>query len=150
MTTQTDSVKYDAVDWHLGGDYPGDLGRQGGRTHIGLYLAWLVEKGLLANTFTERYPEQVRQCKDHLLTGSQLLQDCCDDVLVSEDMTPIGKAFSDFYYDDLYLDDYVDTLDDEIFPSIYHVPDNWDTYETLHPVLEQRYEHWRGEQGLDG
>lgn len=149
MKTHTDPVKYDAVDWHVGGDYPSDLGPQGGRTHIGMYLAWLVEKGLLANAFMDRYPNEVRQCRDHMLKGSQLLQECCDDVLVSEDMSELGKAFSDFYYDELYLDDYVDTLDDEVLPSIYHVSDDWDSYETLRPVLERRYQHWRQEQGLD-
>ncbi|MDK7584638.1 hypothetical protein QP575_02330 [Alcaligenes faecalis subsp. phenolicus] len=149
MKTHTDPVKYDAVDWHVGGDYPSDLGPQGGRTHIGMYLAWLVEKGLLANAFMDRYPNEVRQCRDHMIKGSQLLQECCDDVLVSEDMSEQGKAFSDFYYDELYLDDYVDTLDDEVLPSIYYVPDDWDSYETLRPVLEQRYQHWRQEQGLD-
>ena len=62
-----------------GGDHPSDLGPQGGRTHIGMYLAWLVEKGLLANAFIDRYPNEVRQCRDHMIKGSQLLQECCDE-----------------------------------------------------------------------
>jgi ABC-type oligopeptide transport system ATPase subunit len=28
-----------------------------------MYLAWLVEKGLLANAFMDRYPNEVRQCR---------------------------------------------------------------------------------------
>jgi hypothetical protein len=115
-----------------------------------MYLAWLVEKDLLASAFVDRYPNEVRQCRDHMLKGSQLLQECCDDVLVSEYLSELGKAFSDFYYDELFLDDYVDTLDDAALPSIYHVLDDWDSYATLRLVLEQRYQHWRQEQGLDG
>ncbi|HRL20528.1 MAG TPA: hypothetical protein PLG97_01060 [Alcaligenes sp.] len=149
MNTHSDSVKYDAVDWHVGGEYPADLGPQGGRTHIGMYLAWLVERRLLSDDFVGRFPNQVRQCRDRMMKGSQLLQECCDDVLVSEDMSDVGKAFSDFYYDDFYLDDYVDTLDDEALPSIYHVQDDWATFKILRPVLEERYARWREDQGLD-
>ncbi|WP_454007292.1 hypothetical protein [Alcaligenes sp. Marseille-Q7550] len=34
-TPSSNHVKYDALEWHVGGDYPQDLGPEGGRTHMG-------------------------------------------------------------------------------------------------------------------
>lgn len=141
--------KYDDVDWHVGGEFPDDLDAAAGRTHIGMYLAWLIEQRLMSESFEAENANLIEQCRDHMVTGSQVLESCCDDVLISEDMSDIGQAFTDFYYEDLYLDDYVDTLDDESYPSIYHVPDDWDTYAAMRAVLQDRFDRWRNEQGLD-
>lgn len=142
-------VKYDALEWHVGGDYPQDLGPEGGRTHMGLYLAWLVSRHLLSDELVAQFPNEVRQCHDHMIKGSQLLQMCCGDELLGEHMTPQGRAFSDFYYDQFYLDDYVETLDSAALPSIYHVPDDWDSYQALRSVLEERYAAWLHAQAQD-
>ena len=148
-TPSSNHVKYDDLEWHVGGDYPQDLGPEGGRTHMGMYLAWLVSRRLLSDELVAQYPNEVRQSRDHMIKGSQLLQICCQDVLVRDDMSPQGQAFSDFYYDQFYLDDYVETLDNADLPSIYHVPDDWESYEALYPVLEERYAAWLHAQAQD-
>ncbi len=138
-----DNVKYDDLDWHIEGDYPQGLGPEGGRTHMGFYLAWLVERGMVSTTLLDQYPNEFRQCRDHMLKGSQLLEIACGDVLLSEYMSPEGREFSDFYYEQFYLDDYVETLDDADLVSIYHVPDDWESYEALRKVLDTRFEAWQ-------
>jgi hypothetical protein len=34
-------MKYDDASWHYGGDFPADLPREAGSTHIAMFLAWL-------------------------------------------------------------------------------------------------------------
>ena len=39
-------MSYDKADWHSGGNYPADLPSDNGGTHIGMFLAWAILRGL--------------------------------------------------------------------------------------------------------
>jgi hypothetical protein len=36
----------DRADWHYGGDFPAELPDENGGTHIGMYLAWIINNHL--------------------------------------------------------------------------------------------------------
>lgn len=89
--------------------------------------------------------EQLRQ---RTITPDQFLIRACDEKFTDEDLSDQGNAFAEFYFglpdksERAYLDDY-----DELFgqegPSLYHVPDTWETYDRLAPVIQRRFEQWR-------
>ena len=36
----------DQADWHYAGDFPRELPPEAGGTHIGMYLAWIIQRDL--------------------------------------------------------------------------------------------------------
>jgi hypothetical protein len=47
----------DRADWHYGGGdlYPKELPPENGGTHIGMYLAWIIQRGL-GSAMLQKYP----------------------------------------------------------------------------------------------
>ena len=45
------------------------------------------------------------------------------------------------YYADL------EKLAPQNFPSLYHLPDTWETFDKIAPVLDERFSHWRKSRG---
>ncbi len=39
-------MAYDRADWHYGGDFPEGLAPECSGTHIGMFLAWAIQRGL--------------------------------------------------------------------------------------------------------
>lgn len=137
-----DGIVYDSVDWHLGGDFPDDLDDAAARTHIGVFLAWIVERGLLAEDVARDNADEVAAVRAGELSGSDFLRDCCDDVLSADVLSEEGDAFARDYYEALYLDDYVDLSDDDL-PTIYHEPDSPEKRAEVRAVLDERFAEWQ-------
>jgi hypothetical protein len=59
----------DRADWHYGGGdlYPKELPPENGGTHIGMYLAWIVQHGLAsaAAEVRPRLPAAAAGAEDH-------------------------------------------------------------------------------------
>ena len=45
------SVVYDKADWHSGGEYPKGVPIENASNHIGMFLAWLVDRNLIDGEF---------------------------------------------------------------------------------------------------
>ncbi len=141
------STKYDDVDWHVGGDFPDDLDAQAARTHIGLFLAWAIERGLESELLRDGSAGPLAELRAGRIKGSQVLEQCCDDKLTNDDLSELGNAFAADYYEKDYLDDYVDLSDDDL-PTIYHEPDNAEKYEQVRDMLDARLSAWKRRKGL--
>ena len=138
---------YDDASWHTeNDDYPEDLDEQAAGTHIGLYLAWAAEAGLLSDMHREDNSESVRDLLERDITGRDFLFDVCDGKLTEEDLNKEGNQFSRAYYDKHYMDDYMDVLGDED-EGPYGVEDNWDNYDALKEILDERFDEWRRRKG---
>lgn len=140
----------DRADWHYGGDFPADLPDENGGTHIGMYLAWIVNNHLEgdihhADAAAEQELERLRRRE---ITGRDFLFDACDEKFWESDLNAEGLAFTKHYYapggEDItpYLEDYFNVLADEL-PSLYHVADTWTNYDRLSPLIDERYQSWR-------
>jgi hypothetical protein len=46
-------ASYDKMDWHYSGDYPDELPTENSGTHIGMYLAWIINNGLQGDMFRQ-------------------------------------------------------------------------------------------------
>ena len=63
----------DRADWHYGGNYPRDLPPQNGGTHIGMYLAWIVHRGLGSEELAEMGGDTFQLVLERAVTGRDLL-----------------------------------------------------------------------------
>lgn len=137
--------KYDDIDWHLGGDFPEDLDAHAARTHIGLFLAWAVTRGLESEILRSLYADTLEALRNGKLKGSDALAQCCDDKLTNEDLSDSGNSFAQAYYEANYLDDYVDLSDDNL-ASIYHELDTQDKSKQIFRLLDKRYYEWKAQK----
>lgn len=134
-------MKYDDASWHSEGDFPKDLPSEAGATHTGMFLAWAILSGLGGSLHTEDFPEDGERLKAREITPGAYFLAVCDGKFTDEDLNEAGNAFAVGYFDferGAYLRDYEDTVGRDL-PSLYHVPDTWDTFDRLKPLLDRRF-----------
>lgn len=62
-------------------------------------------------------------------------------------MSDEGNAFAQHYYaseDGFYTDDYVEAFLD--YETIYHVPDSWEIFDELAPVILRNFSEWQSKR----
>jgi hypothetical protein len=140
-------TKYDDASWHYGGDFPKHLPPAAGATHIGMYLAWAIVSGLESDFLREELAaEHLVWLKERKITPGEFLIDVCDEKFVDDELDAEGKEFTDTYYaSNMYFDDYDKAVGTNV-ETLYDVPDTWETFDKLKPVLDRRFDEWkRGE-----
>ena len=138
----------DRADWHYGGNFPDDLPQENGGTHIGMYLAWILDRGLGSRKLLEYAAPSLEALRARTITGRQVLFDELDEKFFSELLTKDGKKFTDAYYESqLYFADYDNTLGGDL-PTLYHVADTWENYDRIAAVIDQRFAQWRNGETL--
>lgn len=142
-------MKYDDASWHYEGDFPNDLAPQTAATHAGMFLAWCVLHGMAGELHEDDLADELAELRARELTPGQWFVMACDAKFVDDDLNDEGNAFAASYYDldrGHYLGDYDQALG-QALPSLYHVPDTWDSYDRLAPVIGQRYDEWKRQLG---
>jgi hypothetical protein len=138
-------MKYDDASWHYGGDFPSDVLREAGGTHIGMFVAWCLLNGLGGDIHTKELPDILDRLRKREQTPGNWFLGACDEKFTNEDLSEEGNEFARAYYEMRaggYVDDYTAAVG-EGYPTLYHVPDTWDTYEKLSPVLGRRFKGWK-------
>jgi hypothetical protein len=141
-------MKYDDASWHYGGEYPDDLPPENGGTHIAMFLAWAVTRGLVGELHREESAEDIQELLDRKISPGQFFFHCCDGKLTDEDFSDEGNAFAQHYFAPggstygSYNEDY-DRILAAGLPSVYHVEDSWENFDRLAPVIQQQFETWR-------
>ena len=138
-------MKYDDASWHSGGNFPDDLPPEAGATHTGMFVAWAFLSGLVGELHLEEMPEELDFLRRREVTRGAFFLRTCDGKFTDEDLSPEGNAFAQHYFDlehGEYLDDYERVLSHDL-PSQYHVPDTWQSFDRLRPVLDERFSAWR-------
>lgn len=69
---------YDKAKWHFSQNFPEGLDDFQGYVHTGMYLGWLIDKGLVSETFRRDHDDKIEQFRSRQLTGAQLFESCCD------------------------------------------------------------------------
>lgn len=137
-------MKYDDASWHYGGDFPEYLPDEAGATHTGMFVAWALLSGLAGRIHVEDFPQDLEALRSRTVTPGRFFFEYCDGKFVDENLNPQGNAFAAAYFDfakGSYLADYETVLGSEL-PSIYHVPDTWQSFERLKPTLDARFAQW--------
>jgi hypothetical protein len=140
-------MAYDRADWHYGGDYPEGLPPENGGTHIGMFLAWAILRGLEGEFHREESAESLAAVRARQMSGREFLFQECDEKFWEEDLSEEGNAFAHAYYDSRddswsYVNDYAEVLASRL-PTLYHVEDSWENFDRLAPVLDERFAEWK-------
>jgi hypothetical protein len=128
-------MSYDRADWHYGGDFPKDLPPEAGGTHIGMFLAWAILRGLEGELHRDASAHSLDAVRERRMTGRDFLMRECDEKFTDEDLNDEGNAFTEAYFQ-------TDVLGDSL-PSLYHVEDTWANFDKLALVLDRRFAEWR-------
>ena len=135
---------YDKAKYHYEGKFPRGLATTQAFVHTGLFLGWLIDRGLTSDEFLAESSAAVARFKAREITGPQIYAEW-DGCLLSSMLSDEGNAFAAAYFDfdrGQYLNDY-----EELFlgglPSLYHVSDTWENYERLKARIDERYTTWR-------
>lgn len=134
----------DRMDWHYGGDFPEDLPDENGGTHIGMFLAWIINNNLEGDLYKEELAEALEDVRKRKITGREFLIDECDEKFWEEDLSEVGFEFTESYYDSQYHEDFEETLAENL-PSVYHVEDTWENYDKIAQVIDKRFLKWKNE-----
>lgn len=136
-------MAYDKADWHYGGDFPEGLPNENGGTHIGMFLAWAICKGLEGDLLRTEAADEIDAVRRRRMTGRQFLFDVCDEKFWEDDLGAEGNAFAKVYYEaDTYIKDYEATLAANL-PSAYHVNDTWENFDLIAARIDERYAAWK-------
>jgi len=138
-------MKYDDASWHSGGDFPKNLPSEAGGTHIALFVAWALLSDLAGAIHTEEFPDDLLKLKQRELTPGSFFFRACDGKFTDEDLNDEGNAFAQSYFDSdngRYLKDYEEVLGADL-PTLYNVPDTWESFDRLRPRLDSRLAAWR-------
>jgi hypothetical protein len=91
------------------------------------------------------------QLREKKLTPGAFLLEACDGKFTDEDVTDEGNEFTLFYFDlgkGEYLADY-----EKLFCAegahVYAVPDTWESFDRLAPVISRRFKEWKKPQSVE-
>lgn len=135
---------YDRAKWHYeGDDYPAGLDQRQAYVLTGLYIGWLMDRGLISDDFAEDFEDDIRDFKARKITGPEVYWRS-DGVLADDVLNAEGRKFTKWYFaddDPKFYDDVDETLGGDL-PSLYQIEDTWANYEQLREVIDRRYEKW--------
>ncbi|MDG6894104.1 hypothetical protein [Volucribacter amazonae] len=134
-------MKYDDQNWHINENFPEYLDSRCAMTHMGYYMAWIVNNDLVSDMLKENFPKEIDLLLQRKITGVDFIITCCDNKITSDDMNELGNLFSKYYYEEKYFTDYVDLCDLEN-ESIFDEPNTWSKYDKLSEVIDVRYQKW--------
>ena len=136
----------DRADWHYGGNYPKDLPPENGGTHIGMYLAWIVHRGLGSDELAEMGGDTYQLVLERVVTGRDLLFRELDEKFFDRLLNEEGRKFTAAYYEtNDYVNDYDRVLGSN-FASLYEVEDSWVNYDKIARVIDERFAEWRSKR----
>ncbi|HET7614339.1 MAG TPA: hypothetical protein VFK26_10475 [Gemmatimonadaceae bacterium] len=133
----------DRADWHYGGNYPRDLPPENGGTHIGMYLAWIIHRGLGSDELVEMGGDTYQLVLERVVTGRDLLFNELDEKFFDRLLNEEGRQFTAAYYE---TNDYVNDYDRVLggnFASLYEVENSWANYDRIARVIDERFAEWR-------
>lgn len=132
--------KYDDASWHYGGKFPKGLPKKNGGTHIGMFLAWIIENDLMSAEHVAESAKELAAVRARKMTGTDFLFAVCDEKLTDDDLSPEGKRFARAYFEKKYIDDYLRIFNVKDDGSVYTVEDTWERYGELRPAITRAYE----------
>jgi hypothetical protein len=142
---------YDCADWHQDEKFPSELSAECAATHIGFYIAWIIQRGLESKQHTENEREQraTEAVRSRRMTGRDFLFRQCEAKLCDNDLNPEGIAFTEWYLKKshsgrpTYRDDYPIVFADAPNGSIYYLRDTWENFDRIAPIIDRRFDEWQ-------
>jgi hypothetical protein len=109
--------------------------------HVGMFLGWVIDRGLYSEFFREETETQMRRFQSGSISCI-ILGEIWDGIVSYEQLSAEAQAFARSYYaSGMYLQDYRKTLAQKK-QSIYQVEDTPANYQTMRAQLDLRYAEW--------
>lgn len=141
-------MAFDKMDWHAV-TFPDSIPYENAGTHIGIYLAWLINNELLQEDWQEEFEKAIARVKNRESTGRDILMEYFDETLGEDIMSDEALEFTGEYYDSAYIDDFADALSSGEIDSefaVYLHEDTWENYDMVEPVITAKFEKWRSKE----
>jgi predicted DNA-binding WGR domain protein len=147
------NITFDKAKWHINEEFPEELDSFQSYVHTGMYICWLIEKGLTKHENPYDDKESLERLKVRVNSPANYYFEQMDGVFDCEGLTVQAKEFTKTYFDfekGNYLNDYIKTLDptDEL-PTLFHIKDSWQNYDKLKQTLNQEYNNWKKNHNSD-
>lgn len=143
----TKDIVFDKAKWHINEQFPKDLDQYQSYVHSGLYIAWLIDNSLIEPDFKTDTLDAINKLMARQMTPSKFYKEQLDGVFDADGLTQEAIKFTSYYFDlekGKYVEDYLATFDpDDSLPSLFHVTDSWENYDSLKPILDMRLTEWR-------
>ncbi|MEH0155650.1 hypothetical protein V6R21_15995 [Limibacter armeniacum] len=112
--------------------------------HIGVYLGWIIENSLYSEDFEDEFGVQIFRFKNRDLS-CVIVGELWDGIISSDQFSmPEGNAFTTYYYESgMYMKDFHQTLGGDNEESIFKVQDNWENFEKVQSIINERYAYWK-------
>lgn len=131
-------MAYDRLDWHYESTEELNLPEENGGTHIGMYLAWAITRDLVGEFHVNESEEALQNLRNRKITGREFFIDQCDSKFWNDDLNDKGNKFTEYYYVDMYFNDYIATLCNDL-ESEYMVEDSWENFDKIALMLDGVY-----------
>ena len=141
-------MAFDKMDWHAV-TFPDSIPYENAGTHIGMYLAWLVNNEMIQKEWYDDFSDEFDRVKNRDMSGRDILMECFDETLLEDLMTDEALEFTSDYYDSAYVDDYAQVLSGEDTDSefaVYLHEDSWENYDKVEAVINTKFEQWKNGQ----
>jgi len=136
-------IEYDLWRWHTEGAFPKDQPPEQGYVHIGVFVAWLADHDMLDPGWVSQPGAEraVAAIRERQATPCSL-RDMSDGRLGSDMLTAEGQGFAGAYYapEYGYPRDWRRAF--RRLADGYAVPDDWEAYDHIEPLIELRYRQW--------
>ncbi len=138
---------YDKAKYHYDGDFPDELEESQGFVHTGMFLGWVIERGLYDTAwFGPEMTSYITAFKKREISGAKLFE-ACDGVFLDTMLNVEGNAFAHHYFEfgrGKYLRDYAEILVvPNGLPTVYHVADSAQNYDRIKRQINKRYREWK-------
>lgn len=112
--------------------------------HTGLFLAWLVNNGLMSCFFSKESGSEIEKLTTRKISPCAIYMNW-DGTLIGEMLIKEGFNFSMVYFDfdkGHYIKDYEKTFDVS-GEAFFTIKDTWENYDKLKLILDLEFEKWR-------
>lgn len=135
-------VVYDLAKNHFLGDFPASLPIEKAYLHIGLYMGWVIDKGLYSEYFEDEASTEIYRFSRREI-GCIILAEIWNGALSHELFNDETNLFTFYYYaGGIFKKDYTDVLV-KSHKTIYHVEDNWENFDKISQRMTERFEEWK-------
>lgn len=139
----------DNIEWHYRDNYPEDIDRINAATHIGIFLAWIIENNFESEYLKKIAYNDIKKIRMREITGREFVINNCNKSLEDKFIDKKVLEFVFGYYlssrEDYcqYIADYVEIFSNDDINSTYEVEDRWENYYRVFTIINKRYNEWK-------
>ncbi|MBD3238526.1 MAG: hypothetical protein GF332_02715 [Candidatus Moranbacteria bacterium] len=127
--------------------YPADISNEQAFIPTGMYLGWLIERGLVSDYFLNETQNELNLFSQGRITAPKIFKSW-GGILSQAMLKPQAHDFSRVYFSNRlnepgkYYHDYKKLLGPNL-SSIFSIPDTWENYQAVKTMLDQRFKQYQ-------